>query len=134
MFFGDDDTITTVEPTMINFLTVLGECGVEETQKIMDTVVHRATRRWRVGGRINGSLHRPHQWRAERSRTDADLDVLYAWTAPTPAPAPCPEALFSLTLRGKLDGIETLLTVRGMTAEEFRHNLERSADCSIRCP
>src|SRR5262245_59173344 len=40
-----------------------------------------------------------------------------------PASALCPEALFSLTLKGRLDGIETLLTVRGMTAAEFQANL-----------
>ena len=40
VFFGDDDTITTVEPSMINFLTVLGECGVAETQRVMDVVLH----------------------------------------------------------------------------------------------
>jgi hypothetical protein len=41
VFFGDDETIVTVEPTMINFLTVLGECGLADTQRIMDLVVHR---------------------------------------------------------------------------------------------
>jgi hypothetical protein len=40
VFFGDDATMTTVEPTMFSFLTVLGECGVAETQLFMDTVVH----------------------------------------------------------------------------------------------
>ena len=55
---------------------------------------------------------------------DADLDQLYSWMpVAAPAAAPLPEAAFSLTLRGKLDGIETLLTVRGMTSEEFRTNL-----------
>jgi hypothetical protein len=58
--------------------------------------------------------------------TDEMIDSLYAWMpGTTPAPAPCPEALFSCTLKGKLDGIETLLTVRGMTAAEFRHNLQQ---------
>ena len=57
---------------------------------------------------------------------DEQIDSLYAWFPPQPpAPQPCPEALFSLTLKGKLDGIETLLTVRGMTAEEFRRNLQQ---------
>jgi len=55
---------------------------------------------------------------------DEDLDQLYAfWPGTTPAPAPCPEAAFSLTMRGKLDGVEALLTVRGMTAAEFQRNL-----------
>jgi hypothetical protein len=36
VFFGDDDTIVTVEPSMINFLTGLGECGVAECQALMD--------------------------------------------------------------------------------------------------
>jgi hypothetical protein len=40
VFFGDDDTITTVEPDMINFLTVLGEVGISEAARIMDVVVH----------------------------------------------------------------------------------------------
>jgi hypothetical protein len=40
VFFGDDDTIVTVEPSMINFLTVLGETGISDTQRIMDVVVH----------------------------------------------------------------------------------------------
>jgi hypothetical protein len=56
---------------------------------------------------------------------DADLDLLYAWmSAPTPAPQPCPEAAFSLTLKGTLDGVEALLTARGQTAAEFKANLE----------
>jgi hypothetical protein len=42
--------------------------------------------------------------------------------APT-APAPLPEAAFSLTLKGTLDGQEALLTARGQTAAEFRANL-----------
>ena len=55
---------------------------------------------------------------------DVAIDQLYA-SAPgkAPAPQPCPEALFSITLRGRLDGIETLLTVRGMTSEEFTKHL-----------
>jgi hypothetical protein len=58
------------------------------------------------------------------SSTDADLDQLYSWMPPmTPPPEPCPEALFSLTLRGAIDGNETLLTVRGMTPAEFQQNL-----------
>jgi hypothetical protein len=36
VFFGDDDTITTVEPSMFTFLTVLGEVGISETQALMD--------------------------------------------------------------------------------------------------
>jgi hypothetical protein len=39
-FFGDDATATIVEPEMIPFLAVLGECGVAETQLFMDIVVH----------------------------------------------------------------------------------------------
>ena len=37
---------------------------------------------------------------------------------------PCPEAVFSVTLKGKLDGQEALLTARGQTAAEFKANLE----------
>jgi hypothetical protein len=40
-----------------------------------------------------------------------------------PAPQPLPEAAFSLTLKGTLDGIEALFTVRGQTAAEFQANL-----------
>ena len=40
MFFSDDGQITTVEPEDCTFLTVLGECGVAETQKVMDVVLH----------------------------------------------------------------------------------------------
>ena len=58
--------------------------------------------------------------------TDEAIDSLYAfWPGMQSAPQPCPEALFSCTLKGKLDGIDTLLTVRGQTAEEFRHNLQQ---------
>jgi len=46
-------------------------------------------------------------------------------TPPTPpTPAPVPEALFSATLKGTINGHETLLTVRGMTAAEFTANLQ----------
>jgi hypothetical protein len=55
---------------------------------------------------------------------EADLDLLYAWMPPSTPAAPCPEATFSITLRGTLDGVETLLTARGQTAEEFRRNLQ----------
>ena len=40
VFFSDAGDITTVEPSMINFLTVLGECGISDTQRLMDVVVH----------------------------------------------------------------------------------------------
>ena len=56
--------------------------------------------------------------------TDEAIDTLYAWMPPqTPAPAPCPEACFSLTLKGHIDGHEALLTARGQTAAEFQANL-----------
>ena len=57
--------------------------------------------------------------------TDDAIDHLYSWMPPQPTPQPCPEALFSCTVRGTLDGHETLLTVRGMTAAEFRQNLQQ---------
>jgi hypothetical protein len=58
--------------------------------------------------------------------SDEQIDTLYSfWPGLEPAPAPCPEAAFSLTLKGKLDGIETLLTVRAMSAEEFYRNLQQ---------
>lgn len=40
VFFGDNGAITPVEPSMINFLTVLGEVGLADTQRIMDVIVH----------------------------------------------------------------------------------------------
>lgn len=58
--------------------------------------------------------------------TDEAIDSLYSfWPGTTPPPPPCPEARFSCTLRGTLGGVETLLTVRGMTAAEFKANLEK---------
>ena len=56
---------------------------------------------------------------------DEAIDALYSWFPPqAPAPQPLPEAAFSLTLKGTLGGHEALLTARGMTAAEFRRNLE----------
>lgn len=42
----------------------------------------------------------------------------------TASTAPLPEAAFSLTLKGTLDGQEVLVTARGQTAAEFKANLE----------
>jgi hypothetical protein len=57
--------------------------------------------------------------------TDESIDQLYAWFPPqVPAPAPLPEAAFSLTVKGRLDGTEAMLTVRGATAAEFKANLQ----------
>jgi hypothetical protein len=39
-FFADTGAITTVEPSMVNFLAVLGEVGLADTQRIMDVAVH----------------------------------------------------------------------------------------------
>jgi len=36
VFFSDAGAITTVEPSMINFLTVLGEVGLADTQQLLD--------------------------------------------------------------------------------------------------
>ena len=58
------------------------------------------------------------------SSADEAIDLLYAWMPPQAAPQPCPEACFSLTLKGRLDGQEALLTARGQTAAEFKANLE----------
>jgi hypothetical protein len=38
VFFSDDNTIVTVEPSMINFLTVLGEVGVAGAALALDTL------------------------------------------------------------------------------------------------
>jgi hypothetical protein len=55
---------------------------------------------------------------------DAMIDSLYAfWPAMTPAPQPCPEAGLSLTLKGSVQGVEALLTIRGQSPEEFQRNL-----------
>jgi hypothetical protein len=37
-FFGDNGAITTVEPADVNFLVVLGEVGLAETARILDTM------------------------------------------------------------------------------------------------
>jgi hypothetical protein len=39
-FCGDDDSLIEYEPDMANFCAVLGEVGLAETQKVMDTIVH----------------------------------------------------------------------------------------------
>jgi len=57
--------------------------------------------------------------------TDEAIDQLYSWfSPPPPTPASCPEAAFSLTLKGTLDGVEALMTVRGQSAAEFQANLQ----------
>lgn len=38
VFFSDAGEITTVEPSMINFLTVLGEVGLANARQIVDTL------------------------------------------------------------------------------------------------
>jgi hypothetical protein len=38
VFFSDAGNIVTVEPADINFLTVLGEVGIAETQQVMDRI------------------------------------------------------------------------------------------------
>jgi hypothetical protein len=38
VFFSDAGEITTVEPQAINFLTVLGEIGLADTQALMDRI------------------------------------------------------------------------------------------------
>jgi hypothetical protein len=38
VFFGHNGNIITVEPSMINFLTVLGETGIADTQRIIDRI------------------------------------------------------------------------------------------------
>ena len=59
------------------------------------------------------------------SSADADLDLLYAfWPGMAPGREPCPEARFSCTIKGQVGGHDTLVTVRGMTSEEFLRNLE----------
>jgi hypothetical protein len=56
--------------------------------------------------------------------TDEAIDLLYSWMpGMQAAPPPCPEAAFSCTVEGKLDGHRTLLTVRGQSAAEFKRNL-----------
>jgi hypothetical protein len=44
--------------------------------------------------------------------------------APAGADAPCPEAPFSATFRGHIGGVETLLTARGCTFEQFAANVQ----------
>ncbi len=52
-----------------------------------------------------------------------DWDTQRAATQRPSAQAACPEAAFSLTLTGLLDGQNAMLTVRGQTAAEFTANL-----------
>jgi hypothetical protein len=67
----------------------------------------------------------PHGTNGLHVEADEQIDTLYAWWpgAQPQAPAPCPEATFSATLKGTIDGHETLLTVRGQSAAEFQRNL-----------
>ena len=44
VFFGDDGDITTVEHDMVNWLVVLGEVGIADTQRIMDRIHGGAAR------------------------------------------------------------------------------------------
>jgi hypothetical protein len=55
---------------------------------------------------------------------DEMIDNLYAWVAPMTPSQTCPEAALSLTLKGTVQGIEALLTIRGQSPEEFKRNLE----------
>jgi hypothetical protein len=56
---------------------------------------------------------------------DEMIDTLYAWMPGLrPAPQACPEALFSCTMEGAIDGHKTLLTARGQSAAEFKANLQ----------
>jgi hypothetical protein len=57
------------------------------------------------------------------SSADERIDLLYSWYPPQAAPAPCPEAAFSLCIKGRLDGLDSQLTVRGQTPAEFKANL-----------
>ena len=67
----------------------------------------------------------PHTTNGVHHATDEAIDTLYAWMpGKAPAPQPCPEAVFSLTLKGFVDGHEALLTARGQTAAEFKATLE----------
>jgi hypothetical protein len=43
-FFSDDGVITTVAPEHLNFLTVLGEMGLSETARLLDTLHGGAAR------------------------------------------------------------------------------------------
>jgi hypothetical protein len=43
---------------------------------------------------------------------------------PAAADTPCPEALFSACLKGTVRGIDTQLTARGMTLEEFQRHFD----------
>jgi hypothetical protein len=65
-----------------------------------------------------------HNGATNGHRADVDIDMLYSfWPGTPPAPQPLPEAAFSLTLKGTLDGHEALLTARGQTAAEFKAKL-----------
>jgi len=70
-----------------------------------------------------GATFLPHETNGVHHPVDEQIDSLYAWMPAQTAPQPCPEATFSLTLKGTLDGVEALFTVRGQTASEFKTNL-----------
>jgi hypothetical protein len=61
--------------------------------------------------------------RAQHGPTLRDQDGQEVGSAA--APSACPEAAFSITLKGTLDGHEVLLTARGQTWEEFAANVAR---------
>lgn len=44
IFWADDGAMTQVEPTHINFLSVLGECSLTETARVLDTMHGGAAR------------------------------------------------------------------------------------------
>src|SRR6185295_10535677 len=62
----------------------------------------------------------------EDGEVDCDCARIPAAQSPLPqavAPAPCPEAAFSLCLKGRIDGQDAQLTVRGQTQAEFLANV-----------
>jgi hypothetical protein len=71
-----------------------------------------------------GVMSATHHTNGVHHEADEAIDQLYSWFPPQLAPAPCPEAVFSMTLKGKLDGQECLLTARGQTVAEFTANVQ----------
>jgi hypothetical protein len=119
-----DDDVEPFEVEMAPFTCVLGEIGLADCQQLMDRLhggyASVCTSRQMAVQSMSTSIGSTNG----ASDYEADLDLLYAWMPPSTPAAPCPEATFSITLRGTLDGVETLLTARGQTAEEFKRNLQ----------
>ena len=100
---------------------VNGRCNCKSSEYRTEPCAHRFA--FRLYQRVSARLTVDPEERWEPIEPAEALVAAADATAPA-VPAPLPEAAFSLTLKGTLDGVEALLTARGQTAAEFRANLE----------